>query len=187
MAPAALSPNLGQRLESLSLRGLMSLPGALQVRLSGRPPVRIDGDTLAPDIQLMLALLELRGEASPTHASPVELRRIRRRGAAVAGGSRIPVGAVRDLELETAIPLRARHYVPDGRSEVYPLLVFFHGGGFVFGDLETHDGFCRMLVRHSGAQVLAVDYRLAPEHPFPAAIEDARAALAWAFANAASL
>jgi acetyl esterase len=65
--------------------------------------------------------------------------------------------------------------------------VFFHGGGFVFGDLDTHDGVCRLLCRHAGAHILAVDYRLAPENPFPAAVEDARAALDWAFANAGRL
>jgi acetyl esterase len=67
------------------------------------------------------------------------------------------------------------------------LLVFFHGGGFVFGDLDTHDAPCRMLCRHGSMHVLAIDYRLAPEHPFPAAVEDARAALRWAFAHAAEL
>jgi acetyl esterase len=67
------------------------------------------------------------------------------------------------------------------------LLVFFHGGGFVFGDLDTHDGVCRLLCRHAGAHLLAVDYRLAPEHPFPAAVEDARGALSWAWAHAHEL
>jgi acetyl esterase len=67
------------------------------------------------------------------------------------------------------------------------LLVYYHGGGWVIGDLDTHDGPCRFLAAHGGTQVLSIDYRLAPEHPFPAAAEDAWAAHAWASANAAEL
>jgi len=67
------------------------------------------------------------------------------------------------------------------------LLVFFHGGGFVLGDLDTHDTTCRLLCRHADVHVLAVEYRLAPEHPFPAAQEDVMAAYAWACAHAREL
>ena len=91
---------------------------------------------------------------------------------------------------EVAIPgpageIAARLYVPasDG-SDPPPLLVYFHGGGWVIGDLETHDSPCRFLAANAGVQVLAVDYRLAPEHPFPAAAEDAFAAFSWASDNA---
>src|SRR5438045_6250566 len=73
------------------------------------------------------------------------------------------------------------------RSQTPPLLVFFHGGGFVIGDLDTHDEPCRILCRHAGVQVLSVDYRLAPEHPFPAAVGDALAAFRWAVAHAPEL
>jgi acetyl esterase len=68
-----------------------------------------------------------------------------------------------------------------------PLLVFLHGGGFVFGDLESYDGVCRVLCRHGGMMVMAMEYRLAPEHPFPAPVEDARAALRWVFEHADEL
>jgi acetyl esterase len=81
--------------------------------------------------------------------------------------------------------LRARHYTPLEPSDA--MLVFFHGGGFVFGDLDTHDVPCRVLCRHTGAHVLAIDYRLAPEEPFPAGVLDARAALAWAHTHAREL
>ena len=85
--------------------------------------------------------------------------------------------------------LPARLYVPEGQppEAPAPLLLYFHGGGFVFGDLDTHDGVCRLLAAASGASVLAVEYRLAPEHPFPAAVEDAWSAFAWAAENAAEL
>jgi acetyl esterase/lipase len=83
--------------------------------------------------------------------------------------------------------LAVRHYAPDEPDGPHPLLVFFHGGGFIFGDLDTHDRVCRVLCRHVGAHVLAVDYRLAPENPFPAAVEDASAAVRWACENASAL
>jgi acetyl esterase len=83
--------------------------------------------------------------------------------------------------------VRARHYAPAEFGGPHPLLVYYHGGGFTYGDLDTHDGVCRLLCRHAGAHILAVDYRLAPEHRFPAAVEDARAALGWAHEHAGLL
>jgi acetyl esterase len=76
---------------------------------------------------------------------------------------------------------------PQGNTALPPLTVYFHGGGFVIGDLDTHDEPCRILCREAGVHVLSVAYRLAPEHPFPAAVDDAVAATAWARAHAASL
>ncbi|ADJ16600.1 Alpha/beta hydrolase fold-3 domain protein [Halalkalicoccus jeotgali B3] len=78
--------------------------------------------------------------------------------------------------------LDARLYLPDTDGPV-PTVVFFHGGGFVLGSIDTHDWLCRHLTRESGCGVLSVDYRLAPEHPFPAAVEDAYAAAEWAATN----
>jgi acetyl esterase len=169
------------------VRALDALPPSLQVRLSGRPPVQLDGDTLAPEVQLGLAMLERRNEPRPERLTPAEARRRRRRLMGIYAGKPTGVGSVADLELDTAPPLRARHYTPAELGGPHPLLVYYHGGGFTYGDLDTHDAVCRILCRHAGAHVLAIDYRLAPEHPFPAAVDDARAALAWACANAADL
>ncbi|MCX8570083.1 MULTISPECIES: alpha/beta hydrolase [Hyphomicrobiales] len=80
----------------------------------------------------------------------------------------------------------ARLYRPR-HGEALPLLVFLHGGGFVLCSLDTHDNFCRALAKAGDCAVLSVDYRLAPEHKFPAAYEDAQAALEWAAANATAL
>jgi acetyl esterase len=92
---------------------------------------------------------------------------------------------VRDLKVEGAAgEIPARLYRPAGAGDPSGLLVYFHGGGFVIGDLETHDGHCRRLAAGSGCRVLAVDYRLAPEHPFPAGHDDALAATKWAFDHA---
>jgi acetyl esterase len=82
------------------------------------------------------------------------------------------------------IPVRI--YTPEGQGPL-PVLVFFHGGGWVIGNLETHDDICRVLARAVPALVVSVDYRLAPEHPFPAAVEDSYAALGWVAENAAAI
>ena len=84
-----------------------------------------------------------------------------------------------------AIP--ARRYVPVGLAAPSPGLVFFHGGGWVAGDLDTHDTLCRILALEGRLRVIAVDYRLAPEHPFPAAVDDAMAAFRWVAREAESL
>ncbi len=80
-------------------------------------------------------------------------------------------------------PLTVRVYTPEGPGP-FPVVVYFHGGGFVICDLDTHDGLCRALCKASGSVVASVDYRLAPEHPFPAAVDDAEAATRWALEHA---
>lgn len=82
--------------------------------------------------------------------------------------------------------LRLRVYSPKGEGP-HPVLVYYHGGGWVIGDLDTHDRECRILCNDTPCVVVAVDYRLAPEHPYPAAVEDAWAALRWVARNAAEL
>jgi acetyl esterase len=102
-------------------------------------------------------------------------------------GGRQPIGALRDLVVDGAEgELPARLYIPSSRvgADPVPTLLYYHGGGWVYGDLESHDAACRFLAETSGVQVLAVDYRLAPEHPLPAGLEDARAAFRWLVANA---
>lgn len=94
----------------------------------------------------------------------------------------------KDIQVDGAdgkIP--ARLYTPAGGAAVTPCLIYFHGGGFAIGDLESHDGHCRRLAAYSGYRVLAVDYRLAPEHPFPAGHDDALAATKWTFDHAAEI
>jgi acetyl esterase len=172
------------KLEQWGAQVLGALPPRLQVRLSGKPPVRIDGDTLAPEAQLLLAVLDRRREPPLETLSPAEARQARGRLSAAYAGRPVPVDTVQDVEINGPVPLKARHYAPPEPGGPHPLLVYYHGGGFTYGDLDTHDGACRILCRHAGAHVLAIDYRLAPEHPFPAAVDDAWAALRWAFENA---
>ena len=86
--------------------------------------------------------------------------------------------AVADAVVPSTPFVRARHYRP--AAEPRPLLVFLHGGMWILGDLESHDRFCRRLADEAGIEVVAVDYRRAPEHPWPAAVDDALAAIRWA-------
>lgn len=102
-------------------------------------------------------------------------------------GSPREMAAVRDVPIPgPAGPLRLRAYLPRGRRPL-PVLVFFHGGGFVVGSLEEFDAFCTLLAEGAGCLVVSVDYRLAPEWPYPAAAEDAFAALRWVGAHAGEL
>ncbi|MBI5939479.1 MAG: alpha/beta hydrolase, partial [Caulobacterales bacterium] len=92
---------------------------------------------------------------------------------------------LRNFTVEGAVgPLAARLYVPEGAEDPGPMLVFFHGGGFVLGDLETHDAFCVRLAAAAKVRVLACRYRLAPEAPYPAQLDDALASFRWIAARA---
>jgi acetyl esterase len=113
-----------------------------------------------------------------------QTRRGLRQLMAVAAARAPGLAKVEDLEIAGAAgPLRARYYEAPNATPA-PLIVFFHGGGFVCCDIDTHDSICSWLAKASQGRVLSVDYRLAPETPFPGQIEDARAACAWAFKNA---
>jgi acetyl esterase/lipase len=101
----------------------------------------------------------------------------------------VPIGKIENRELPGAAgPIAIRLYTPVAPgAERLPGLVYFHGGGFVIGNLDTHEGLCRMLANDSGCRVVSVDYRLAPEHRFPAAVDDAFAATKWVAENAHDL
>ncbi len=122
----------------------------------------------------------------PLNELPVAEAREALRGVTALGGAPEPVAEISDWRIPGPagdIPIRI--YTPTGEAP-FPVLVFFHGGGWVLGDLETHDIFCRNLVNGAGCIVVAVDYRLAPEHKFPAAPEDCYAATLWVGEHAAT-
>ena len=170
------------RAKSLALRAALGLPTRVQRLLAGRR-LTIDGQTLAVDTQLMLRLERMVRQPS-TESLPLEAgRRNLVTQTTIAGGAQ-PIGAVRDIAVAD---LGARLYVPTGAVSPGPLLVFFHGGGWVYGDLDSHDPTCRFLAERSGVRVLSVDYRLAPEQPFPAAADDAVAAYRWVSEHAEGL
>ncbi len=145
---------------------------------------------LHPQARTLLNLIAERG-IPPTHTlTPVQAREFYVQRRFVTQPVPAPVGEVRDLEAPgPAGPIRLRSYRPQGarEGERLPVLVYYHGGGWVIGDLDSHDNLCRDLCAHSGCAVIAVDYRLAPEHRFPAAVDDALAATRWVRANASAL
>jgi len=125
----------------------------------------------------------------PIDVIPPEMVRAGYRMQRVAQNQNAPQDLeVRDLQVDGAEgPIGARLYVPKDAPATTPGLVYFHGGGFAIGDLESHDGHCRRLAAYSGFRVISIDYRLAPEHPFPAGHDDALAATRWVFAHAAEI
>lgn len=139
---------------------------------------------LDPQAQVVLDTLASLGNKPIDQSSVADAREQMKAFPAPPGQ---PVAKVEDLTAtgpHGPIPVRA--YTPEG-SGPFPCLVYFHGGGWVIGDIETHDGSCRELCNAAGCVVVSVDYRLAPEHKFPAAADDCFAALKWVAANVASL
>jgi len=143
---------------------------------------------LDPQARALIDLMIAKG-VPPTHTlSPQDARAFYRERRSFSQPEPPAIGPVRDLQIPGPRgPIGARHYRPDGGEGLLPLLVYFHGGGWVIGDLDTHDVVCRTLCAHAGCAVLAVDYRLAPEHVFPAAVDDCLAAAQYAFDEAAKL
>ena len=145
---------------------------------------------LNPALAGFLAQAAAQGNPPIESLPPTIARQIYRELAANLGLPAPAIGKVEDTSFPgPAGPLPLRIYTPQtqGANTPPPVLLFLHGGGFVIGDLETHDAVCRTLCHHTGMLVVAVDYRLAPEHPFPAACDDAEAALRWVLAQAAAL
>jgi len=180
------APRLSPRVEHRILRTACGLAPPLQRALFGAPP-RLDGQELAADIHVLLQLGRVQGETSLVEGrTPEQARAEHREEVPIVTGPRRPMQEVAALAIPgPAGEMPARLYVPPGTGAApSPLVVYYHGGGWVVGDLVTHDGICRFLAAETGFRVLSVEYRLAPEHPFPAPVEDAVAAFQWAAENA---
>jgi acetyl esterase len=139
---------------------------------------------LDPDAARFLARLKAAG-LPPIDKIPLQQARL------VSASTVVTADPLRHVEDRTIIsdgrPLKLRIYRPDAAPSPLPAIVFFHGGGWVFGSLDSHDGLCRRLCRLSRSAVISVDYRLAPENPFPAAVHDAEAAVRWVSTSTDSL
>ena len=139
------------------------------------------------DAQTLLDMVRAANRPAFETVGAAEARLLYLAGRKVLAPEPMPVAEARDLTApgpEGPIPLRL--YRPSADA-VLPVLVFFHGGGWVVGDIETHDTVCRHLANRAECAVVSVDYRLAPEHKFPAAVDDAYAATAWVADNPAVL
>jgi acetyl esterase len=182
MPPA---PSRRASVEALVLRAALALPEPVQRALLRRSVV-IDGLELSPEMQLMLRLQRLAGQPA-LGVWPLERARALTRAQSYAAAGHQPIGALRDLTVDGVdAPLAARLYVPSSRvgADPVPTLLFIHGGGHGLCGIDTHDAGCRHLAEHSGVQVLSVEYPLAPEHPFPAAVHACFAAYQWLVKNA---
>lgn len=137
---------------------------------------------LDPNVEKLIQWAARAGHAPMNQVGPAAARAFYDRAALALELTAEPMHSVEDMQVELpGRTLRIRHYVPreHGWAEPMPALLFFHGGGFTIGSVDTHDRICRRLAKAADCLVLSVDYRLAPEHRFPAAVDDAFDALAW--------
>lgn len=183
LGPMPDTAKVFERAERAVVTALGKAPTGLQRLIGGRAPTA-DGVPIEPEVGAALRLLAL-VPGSSFEDLPLDRARAQIDAeAAVFGGAPIPMAEVRDLQIPASgMPLPARLYRADPRDRDR-LLVYFHGGGWVVGSLTSADTACRFLARNAGVSVLSVDYRLAPEHPFPAAPDDALAAFRFAVEQA---
>jgi acetyl esterase len=182
--------------------GLLSRPELVLAVLGEKEPVERDGRVLSRGVQALLALATRfdGGRSATEHGTPatdpVAMRAQLRRTTSLAMPIRTDVHAwgrlVPGPEGAPPVPVRIyRQYGSGlglgGDGGLSPGIVYYHGGSWVTGDLDTHDAGCRLLAATARCVVVAVDYRLAPEHPFPAAVDDAVAAYAWVQRHAGEL
>ena len=154
-------------------------PAKIQSLIGGRHRNRAGAD-LEPEVAAALRLLNMMPDGDFSDLDVDEARRQIDEEATLFAGPELAMSEVRDVRIPSfAGELSARLYRAQ-QHDADRLLVYFHGGGFVLGSLTSADSVCRFLAKHAGVSVLAVDYRLAPEHRFPAAIEDARTAFMYA-------
>ena len=140
----------------------------------------------------LLDMLAAGGAAGGPELTPLELRDAMTRMARAVDARDVPIGGTEERVLGRpgggGAPLPVRVYTPSSAAGgVSAGLVYFHGGMGVFNNIDTHDGLCRMLANASGCRIVSVEYRLAPEHPFPAAVEDSYFAIEWVCGHAAEL
>jgi acetyl esterase len=167
-----------------ALRELIALPRRLPAparRLLAGRAIALDGQVLDAQAQIVCRLMRVLDK--PPAAQPLKL--LRARFDWMASRSDAPPRLAHTSDRSAGgIPARVYHPRP---GAVLPGVVYLHGGGFVLGGLESHDAICHRLAHGADAVVVAIDYRLAPEHVFPAAVDDAVSAFRWVRANAAAL
>jgi len=179
--------SLADRLESAKpaiLRtvgnGVLRLPRPVLKTMAGPLLEPVDGKTLALQFAVMLRMASLMNGGDLTAESPSAARKGMKESIQIVASPPLEDVSSRDFEIPGpagAIP--ARLYEPDEINPTSALVMFMHGGGWVVGDIDTHDTFCRLLASKANVRVVSIDYRLAPEHPFPAGPDDCVAAFRW--------
>lgn len=143
---------------------------------------------LDPDVLLVLDMIRLAGRPPFEQLTPAEAREAYMKSRAILQPEPEPVAEARDLAApgpHGPIPLRL--YRPQGGAAPLPGLIYYHGGGWLLGGIDSHDVVCRRFANAARCVVVSVDYRMAPEHKFPAAVDDCAAATGWAIGQAAAL
>jgi acetyl esterase len=176
--------SLKERIERQVANALIRMPRSWLVALSGGRRKEVDGLLLDEQAQFAMAMHKVSGRR---HTHQLDIRSARRElesSALVFAPRRRRMARVEDRRVGD-IPIRI--YVPLHHRDPAPALVYFHGGGFALGSIASHDGPCRVLAEDGHLIVISVDYRLAPEHKFPAAVDDCVAAYQWVRDKAAKL
>jgi acetyl esterase len=157
-------------------------------RLARRRPASLEGRALDPQIAAVLAIDDVQASSDLTHDTPPVARlRLAHEIRVVEAPPPPGVEAIDRYAPGPASSIPVRVYTPEGLGAPSPAVVFFHGGGWVTGSVATHDAFCRRLAVGARCRVASVDYRLAPEHRFPAAVDDALAGYLWVARRAGDL
>jgi len=189
MVDQSIGPFLRARV-AFERRGLHFVLGQpwLATKLAASRAARVDGQTLDSELAVMLALDDIASRSDLRGLSPKQAR-ARVAGEVLVVDAPAPAGIV---SADRRIPgpageIELRTYTPADVAAPSPGVVYIHGGGWVTGSIETHDGLCRRIAAIGRCRVVSVEYRLAPEHPFPAAAEDSVAAARWVLANAEEL
>ncbi len=168
--------------------GMLKVPPRVMRALAGSPVCSPEGFVLDPQVQLIVRLSDKLGHGDWSHQGVRRARRSMEVSSQVLQAR--PRGGIAVHDEVARVPggvIRLRVYRPTEATGTLPVIVFYHGGGFVLGSLRSHDGECRAMALGANALVVAVDYRLAPEHKFPVAVDDGAAAYLWAAEKAASL
>lgn len=179
-------------IQKLIVKSILSLPASMIEKMAGGPPLVIDGRTL----DLRTHFISAQADKAPvkiTDVTPEQAQQMSRAAFKLTNAPRAGGVKVWDdtIPAEDGTPLPVRHYRPKanlkGKGGKIPAILYLHMGGWVVGDLDTCDSFCSILAKDVGAHVVSLDYRLAPKHKFPTAMEDGFTAYLWLRSNADKL
>ena len=167
---------------------LFKLPPSILIRWSGKEQIEKGYRKLDPGFQFLMKIMENVGAKLDTSKPAAELRKEfeERRGLLLLP---LPSGVKTTDHIikSNGAEIKVREYSPESIGNIYPAVVYFHGGGWVFGSIETHEAFTGFLAKELKAKVFSVDYRLAPEPPYPIPLEDCEAAFNWVKDNSSDL